>query len=391
MGGAASKKKRKKVDRSLANADRGIRDKIYVGVPVVITKMIPSLAWREYATSAVGSCAIVDTMLWGQTQQCKVIFPHMKPMIRPFSIDTANLTVIDDAMERGWFWRWEYLHRTGWRHYSLEESFDINAGVKTGKPSLELSSGGKLSRTYTIFYRQHLPGCKEPHTSVQVSRTSGVKRAVRRRLFDCTQIDPESVEGWKLRWSELSPDFVIDMHMFSHDDRGCEISPAHAKQILDENVQQRELVLLAGADLAQICYVLDATGSMAKPIDAAKSTIKQLSRDLIAQFEELSFEFGCVAYRDFDLKDKSIQTQTFVPASNVKQVEDFLGHVKADGGDDIPEDLAGGLQECLKLRWRPGAIKIIVIITDAPVSYIFFELHHCHDRTFLCLSISLSS
>merc|ERR1712048_493705 len=66
------------------------------------------------------------------------------------------------------------------------------------------------------------------------------------------------------------------------------------------------------------------------------------------------------------MKNQNIQVRSFVPASRVSEMETFLGRVVAQGGDDIPEDMAGGLESCLQLPWKSSSIKIIVIITDAP-------------------------
>lgn len=38
----------------------------------------------------------------------------------------------------------------------------------------------------------------------------------------------------------------------------------------------------------------------------------------------------------------------------------------ADGGDDNPEDMQGGLKLCLLQNWTKEATKRVVIITDAP-------------------------
>lgn len=36
----------------------------------------------------------------------------------------------------------------------------------------------------------------------------------------------------------------------------------------------------------------------------------------------------------------------------------------ADGGGDIPEDVAGGLNQALSLSWRSDSFKIVILVAD---------------------------
>jgi len=53
--------------------------------------------------------------------------------------------------------------------------------------------------------------------------------------------------------------------------------------------------------------------------------------------------------------------------ANVDKVVENLGKLTADGGGDGPEAVSAALGEAvLRLKWRPDAVKIAVLITDAP-------------------------
>ena len=53
-------------------------------------------------------------------------------------------------------------------------------------------------------------------------------------------------------------------------------------------------------------------------------------------------------------------------SDNIDEVKTYISKVSAIGGDDIPEDMQGGLKLCLLQGWTEEAIKRVVIITDAP-------------------------
>jgi len=100
-------------------------------------------------------------------------------------------------------------------------------------------SGGKLGRDYTINYREALASVSDPHMGFQVSGTSGNRRAVRRLLFNPTGIDPESLEGWKLRWARLPPNCVAEFFNMSSIAGGV-LTRSQAMKVLDDNIREKE-------------------------------------------------------------------------------------------------------------------------------------------------------
>lgn len=47
-------------------------------------------------------------------------------------------------------------------------------------------------------------------------------------------------------------------------------------------------------------------------------------------------------------------------------MRDFIASVPAEGGDDIPEDVVGGLKLLLMQDWTAEASKKVFLIGDAP-------------------------
>merc|ERR1711920_613445 len=68
-----------------------------------------------------------------------------------------------------------------------------------------------------------------------------------------------------------------------------------------------------------------------------------------------------VAYRDF--QDGPAQVHTFT--EDVGSLVSFIDAQDAQGGDDVPEDVAGGLAAALGLKWR-AETRTVVLVTDAP-------------------------
>ena len=53
-------------------------------------------------------------------------------------------------------------------------------------------------------------------------------------------------------------------------------------------------------------------------------------------------------------------------SDKIDEVKTYISKVCAIGGNDLPEDMQGGLKLCLLQDWTEEAIKRVVIITDAP-------------------------
>lgn len=113
-----------------------------------------------------------------------------------------------------------------------------------------------------------------------------------------------------------------------------------------------------------LCFLIDGTSSMQPWIDATKGRVNEIIKEAQRHHSQCTFRIAIVVYRDFDMKQKSIEIQPFT--EDPKLIEDFLRTVIAVGGGDGPEDVNGGLQQVLShLKWQ-SSTRVLVHFADAP-------------------------
>jgi hypothetical protein len=118
-----------------------------------------------------------------------------------------------------------------------------------------------------------------------------------------------------------------------------------------------------------VCFMIDATGSMQPSIDMARDKIKEIISELKSQYNDSKVRIAIVAYRDQGDRD---QYQVFKFSESVDEAHLFLGYLKAFGGKDAPEDVNGGFRNVLTLEWKTLTTKMLYHLADAP----------CHGRKF---------
>lgn len=127
----------------------------------------------------------------------------------------------------------------------------------------------------------------------------------------------------------------------------------------------------------QCCFLIDATGSMARWLDAAKTQTRKIVADLRNDNPDLTLEVGAVFYRDFGDDGR------FMDISFTQDVERFVQDIQpvvATGGDDTCEDVAGGFEHMLALNWEDADVKHLFFITDAPPHGRTWHAVHVDDR-----------
>ncbi|UJR07196.1 hypothetical protein I4U23_011484 [Adineta vaga] len=146
-------------------------------------------------------------------------------------------------------------------------------------------------------------------------------------------------------------------------------------EMIRELAGQRELMLVNSGQppsnmTVDICFCLDCTGSMSRWLMAAKEQMKIIIEGITKLIEKeypslkLKLRFAIVGYRDKNDRPQFF-TQDFT--DNISTVITFLNSLKAEGGDDLPEDVLGALDQCLTLKnWSNTNARFIVLITDAP-------------------------
>lgn len=122
-----------------------------------------------------------------------------------------------------------------------------------------------------------------------------------------------------------------------------------------------------GQSEIDLVLLLDCTGSMGQYIAKAKACLLDISTRFEQQYPGHGrLKIGVVAYRDHPPQDMSFITLTAPLTSDIPSVRTFLGELSARGGGDDPEAVGAALGEAVQLDWRPDAVKVAVLIADAP-------------------------
>lgn len=128
--------------------------------------------------------------------------------------------------------------------------------------------------------------------------------------------------------------------------------------------------------IVKLCFVLDCTGSMDPWIQASKTKIREIVDNIIHEYPNTIVEIALVGYRDYGDQDQFIT----IDFTNPDRIRSALRVVRADGGTDAAEDVAGAFKEVLQLKWQGGNVNMIVHITDAPAHGLDFHSPSISDR-----------
>jgi len=152
------------------------------------------------------------------------------------------------------------------------------------------------------------------------------------------------------------------------------LSPTDASRRLrelrrDESAAAASMPPLATAGLLRtacstdLLFLMDTTSSMLGYIEAAKNQVRSIVNDIGAAFyNEADIRIAIVGYKDH-MDSPNIQFLDFT--NSVSAVHSFLSGLRATGGEDIPEDVLGGLNQALNASWRQQT-RCIIHIADAP-------------------------
>lgn len=114
-----------------------------------------------------------------------------------------------------------------------------------------------------------------------------------------------------------------------------------------------------------LVFLMDCTGSMGSYIQKGRDSIMNIVEKVTAS-EKADVRFAYIAYRDHPPQDRSFITKVHDFTKSTKDMRHNLSLYNAQGGGDGPEAVTEALHEALKLNYRKNAIKIAVIIADAP-------------------------
>ena len=147
------------------------------------------------------------------------------------------------------------------------------------------------------------------------------------------------------------------------------------KPFFAQREERRTLDRLRQASQVDLCFVIDATGSMAPVIDAVKTQIREIVQQLQACSRHIKIRLALVGYRD--LTDGSAHF-AITDFTSVSGFENALAGMRAKGGADECEDVIGGLEKALHLRWQQRT-KVLLLCGDAPCHGSQYH-HGCNDH-----------
>jgi lysophospholipase L1-like esterase/Mg-chelatase subunit ChlD len=117
-----------------------------------------------------------------------------------------------------------------------------------------------------------------------------------------------------------------------------------------------------------VSFVIDTTGSMGGTINSVKAYAADIANQLAAKSS--SYRFSLIDYKDHpsytgDYRD--YPSRLVVPfTSSLSELQTGLNSLYAQGGGDWPESAYSGMAEGMRLPWRPGVQKVMIVMADAP-------------------------
>lgn len=132
------------------------------------------------------------------------------------------------------------------------------------------------------------------------------------------------------------------------------------------NVSLTESLLIS--DMAEVAFIVDATGSMMDEIDFLKADLTDILSKVKSAESSVNVHTAAVFYRDDD-DDYVTRYSDFSPKP--EQTINFIKDQYADGGGDYPEAVHTALSTALQnLSWDSGARnRIAFLVLDAPAHH----------------------
>lgn len=144
-----------------------------------------------------------------------------------------------------------------------------------------------------------------------------------------------------------------------------------------ESEVRRAMEQVNRSEKTDLCFMVDATGSMAGAIAGVKEQIKQIVMDVQKTNPALKLRIAITGYRDALEAGKGNGTKSKVnamvngdnsPFDFTDSLDTFVsnvGKIEARGGGDCAEDVASGFRDVLSFAWR-SPTRVLFFIADAP-------------------------
>ena len=140
-------------------------------------------------------------------------------------------------------------------------------------------------------------------------------------------------------------------------------------------IEQYEQIILKDTSI-DIMFIMDLTRSMEAFLSEAKYNIKKVTEEITEIHLGAKIRLGFLGYRDFNSKEDKRDYEIVDFTEDINKFISSIQNLECYGGGDEPEDIAGALNEALKLDWKSNA-KYVVLVCDAP----------CHGNNYHDVSI----
>ena len=114
-----------------------------------------------------------------------------------------------------------------------------------------------------------------------------------------------------------------------------------------------------------LLFIMDITESMQDLLDETRNSIKYIVDKIKKDSPGIDVRFAYEGYRDFEDLKKGEKYYTIDFETDINAFKSKLDEIKALGGGDDAEDVAGGLNAGLNMSWRSNA-RYAILIADAP-------------------------
>jgi len=118
----------------------------------------------------------------------------------------------------------------------------------------------------------------------------------------------------------------------------------------------------AGTDCLDLIFVIDLTGSMGDDIAQVKRTALDILNTIKGSFA--NFRVGFVGYKDWSDSADIFKDMPFT--NSFDDITALINGLTTGGGGDEPEAVLEALLRALRMPWRNGCNKQIILMGDAP-------------------------
>lgn len=137
-------------------------------------------------------------------------------------------------------------------------------------------------------------------------------------------------------------------------------------RVWTNSLEQYPLIVqsLGGGGAADIVWVIDTTGSMYDLIDSVAVRCTEFATALAAS--GIDYRLGLVTFADYVNFPYGYDL-----TGDVTEFYTWMDDLSSSGGGDGPEVHFDGIVDALEsMAWRPGAKKVICLVSDAPYHYL---------------------